>query len=342
MPLIPNTFGLSCSFDDVCDIESPFAHGAIQRAQRDGRGVVVLGAGSNILLTAERLDALIVRANGRKITYQHSPDAEGSVLVRADAGAVWHELVLETLRHSAYGLENLSFIPGTVGAAPVQNIGAYGVEVAEFIDQVFATDLITGEPQCFSSEQCQFGYRDSIFKRQNKNRYCITSVQLRLSTRPQLRSTYETLADQLKGRDISSLTPFDISDAVINVRRSRLPDPAKLGNAGSFFKNPLVTRERFDVLRDEFPDLPHYRQTDGTIKLAAGWLIEKCGLKGVCRGRAGTHDKQALVIVNLGGARGEDILAMAREVKTTVAERFAITLEHEVRILDRNGGDVVL
>jgi UDP-N-acetylmuramate dehydrogenase len=339
---IPNTFGLSCKASEIAEIEVTDSQERIAKARSLGRAVIVVGAGSNILFADSEINALILRMSERTISYENDPNDLDTKTVTASAGVIWHELVMDTLKQNSYGLENLSLIPGTVGAAPIQNIGAYGVEVGDMIGRVSCVDLRSAENVSFSQAQCQFGYRDSVFKQNYKDQLCIKSVQFRLSKIPKISSGYESLAQQLQGRDPSTLKPRDISDAVIAVRRNRLPDPAIVGNAGSFFKNPSIDRKSFETLVARYPNMPHYPQKNGGVKLAAGWLIEQSGLKGMKRGRAGTHEKQALVVVNHGGATGAELIAVAREVKSTVADKFDITLEHEVRILDRNGLDISL
>lgn len=339
---IPNTFGLSCQAPETYDIEASDSQERIAQARSNGRAVIVLGSGSNILFADSEINALILRSNKQSIDYQDDPNDKDSVIATASAGVIWHKLVMDSLDNHYYGLENLSLIPGTVGAAPIQNIGAYGVEVGELIARVHTVDLHSAESVSFDRSECQFGYRDSIFKRRYKGQICIQSVQFRLSKKPIVRSSYESLAQQLNDRDLALLTPRNISDAVIAVRRARLPDPAVIGNAGSFFKNPLVDQKSFEILVSRYPNMPNYPQKNGSIKLAAGWLIEQAGLKGITRGRAGTHDKQALVIVNRGGASGTELLAVAREIKSTVMDKFSISLEHEVRLLDKHGQDISL
>jgi len=289
---------------------------------------LVLGGGSNLVLRGEPLDTVLkVEIPGRR----RLSDTETSLLIEAGAGENWHDFVRWTLNQGWPGLENLSLIPGTVGAAPVQNIGAYGLEVAERIESLDALDLANGELERFDAAACQFGYRDSIFKRQ-PNRWLITAVRFRLPRRWQPLTHYGELAHELAGRgfsDSSPPSPLQVSDAVIALRRRKLPDPAELGNAGSFFKNPVIEAGQCTVLLAAHPTLPHHPQSDGREKLAAGWLIEQCGWKGRRLGPVGCHAQHALILVNHGGATGTDILQLARSIQDDVFRRFGVELEPE-------------
>ncbi len=291
----------------------------------------VLSGGSNILLTAP-IDALVLYINlrGREVIRETDED----VTIRAMAGENWHDLVLWSLEQGYGGIENLALIPGKSGTAPIQNIGAYGVELKDVFEACTAVEITTGQERRFDWEQCRFGYRDSFFKREGKGKYIIVSLELRLTKKNHRRSTsYGAIETELSERGISDPTPSDIAAAVIDIRRRKLPDPSELGNSGSFFKNPVISGSRFEELRERFAQLPGYPQGDGTIKVPAGWLIEQCGLKGYRSGDAGVHEKQALVLVNYGGASGQQILQLARHIQEKVQEAFSIELQPEVNII---------
>ncbi len=253
------------------------------------------------------------------------------VIVSCGAGIVWDKLVELTVNHGFGGLENLSLIPGHVGAAPVQNIGAYGSEVRNTIEKVRAVSIHDGSVREFTNEECRFGYRDSIFKGELKGKYLITKVYFRLSTRPMLTLEYGSLKEEVNKLGSTSL--LNVRTIVINTRRKKLPDPAEIGNAGSFFKNPVVTSSFADDLKLKFPGLPVFKDHTGCIKLAAGWLIEQCGWKGKRIGEAGVHDKQALVIVNYGNATGKELFDFSEMVRKSVSEKFGITLDREVEVI---------
>lgn len=289
--------------------------------------VLWLGGGSNIILRGD-YPGLAVRLANRGI--RETRRAPGHVWLEAQAGENWHGFVRHTLALGLNGLENLSLIPGTVGASPVQNIGAYGVEAKDLIDTVNCYDLAEHRFVSLANADCRFAYRDSLFKREGRGCYVITSVVFKLAERFTPRTAYGDLADVLAascpGREI---TAADVSDAVCRIRRAKLPDPARLGNAGSFFKNPAVPAAQAAALAAAHPAMPRYPQRDGTVKLAAGWLIDQCGLKGRSVGGAAVHDKQALVLVNRGDATAADVAALAALVQNTVAERFGVELESE-------------
>jgi len=324
-----NTFGLPARARRLLRVRSS-EEARRARAFLDPKGDpgLILGGGSNIVLRGEPIDTVLkVDIPGRR----RLDETETSILIEAGAGEVWHDFVRWTLDCGWPGLENLSLIPGTVGAAPVQNIGAYGLEVAERIDSLDALDLTKGELERFERDACQFDYRDSVFKRQ-PGRWLITAVRFRLPRRWQPLTRYDELARELAERglgDSSPLTPLQVSDAVIALRRRKLPDPAELGNAGSFFKNPVIEAERCAALLAAHPSLPHHPQPDGREKLAAGWLIEQCGWKDRRLGPAGCYARHALILVNHGGATGADILRLAANIQNDVLERFGVQLEPE-------------
>lgn len=323
-----NTFGLAARaryFAELTDAARLPELCALPFFEREK--VLWLGGGSNIILRGD-YPGLAVRLTNRGI--RETRRAPGHVWLEAQAGENWHGFVRHTLALGLNGLENLSLIPGTVGASPVQNIGAYGVEAKDLIDTVNCYDLAEHRFISLANADCRFAYRDSLFKREGRGRYVITSVVFKLAERFTPRTAYGDLADVLAascpGREI---TAADVSDAVCRIRRAKLPDPALLGNAGSFFKNPAVPAAQAAALAAAHPALPRYPQSDGTVKLAAGWLIEQCGLKGRSIGGAAVHDKQALVLVNTGRATAADVAALAALVQNTVAERFGVELESE-------------
>ncbi len=293
--------------------------------------LLVLGGGSNVLFLHD-FPGLVLQNDirGKEVVKEN----ETTVWLKVGAGENWHELVQSCLEHDWGGLENLSLIPGRVGAAPIQNIGAYGVELEEVFEQLEALHLQTGQIHVFSRGACQFGYRDSVFKRQLKGQYLITRVVLRLTKKThQLRVGYGALEQELASAGVTEPGIREVSEAVIRIRRSKLPDPAELGNAGSFFKNPVISATRFEALQRAFSHVPHYPQADGQQKVPAAWLIDTCGWKGVRRGNCGVHPRQALVLVNYGGATGAEIWALAQEIRASVADRFGVELESEVNVI---------
>ncbi len=287
--------------------------------------LLVIGGGSNLLLTRD-IPALVLRMATQGIRVLHDDGMQ--VVVEAEAGEAWHPFVLWTLAHGFGGLENLSLIPGTVGAAPMQNIGAYGVEIKDVFAGLTALDRHTGELRDFSLEECRFAYRDSVFKHET-GRWLILRVRFALSRASHLKLDYGPVQQRLAGQGITEATPSDVSRAICSIRQEKLPDPAVLGNAGSFFKNPLVSKALAEELKALYPDLVAYPQADGQMKLAAGWLIDKAGWKGFRDGDAGVHALQALVLVNYGGASGHDIANLAQRIQHDIAERFKVELEME-------------
>ncbi|TAI46763.1 UDP-N-acetylmuramate dehydrogenase [Flagellimonas allohymeniacidonis] len=291
----------------------------------------ILGGGSNLLLTKD-IDTLVLHINLKGISVVE--EADGHVVVKAMAGENWHNLVLWSLDRGYGGLENLSLIPGNVGTAPIQNIGAYGVELKDIFESCTAMEIATGELVEFDNEACQFGYRDSIFKNKHKGKYIITSVNFRLSSKNHgLNTGYGAIETELKQRDIVYPTIRDISDAVIAIRKSKLPDPDEIGNSGSFFKNPVVSKKVVQRIKKEYPNVPSYEVDEDYFKVPAGWLIEQCGFKGKRFGDAGVHEKQALVLVNHGNATGEEILNLALKIQKEVKQRFKIEIQPEVNII---------
>jgi UDP-N-acetylmuramate dehydrogenase len=302
---------------------------ALGEARRLGVPLWILGGGSNLVLTSD-LDALVLRMASRGVRVLED-DGE-RVIIEAEAGEPWHPFVLRSLELGLSGLENLSLIPGTVGAAPIQNVGAYGVEVKDVFAGLTALDRETGARREFDLQACEFGYRDSVFKRQ-AGRYIILRVRFALQRAANLQLDYGPLRQWLRQHAIDAPTPVDVSRAVCAIRSEKLPDPSILGNAGSFFKNPLVPQSVADALRERFPDLVAFPQAEGQVKLAAGWLIERAGWKGYRDGDAGVHTLQALVLVNHGQATGQQIIQLARRIQADIAERFAVHLEIEPNVM---------
>ena len=299
------------------------------RAQKNGP-LLVLGGGSNVLFT-KNWPGLVLKISlqGRSV---HEQCAIGA------AGESWHEFVLWTLDQGLYGLENLSLIAGQVGTAPMQNIGAYGVEIKDVFDSLKAININTGKVKTFTHQDCGFGYRDSVFKQAEKGQWIITEVKFKLSSTPQLKTDYGTIQTTLQAHGITKPTPQQLSQAVIAIRQSKLPDPSQIGNAGSFFKNPVIKGSVLEKIQAHYPDIPYYEVAtptgeDQNYKVPAGWLIEKTGWKGHNRQTHGVHDKQALVLVNYGGASGHEIWQLAQEIQQSVKKHFGITLTPEVNVI---------
>ena len=292
--------------------------------------MMVLGGGSNILMTKD-FDGLVLKNEISGIDIIKEDDQH--VYVRAGAGENWHQLVLFCVKHNYAGIENLSLIPGNVGASPMQNIGAYGVEIKDVFHELEAVHIGDRTTQTFSKEACAFGYRESVFKGKYKNQYVITHVTLRLNKQPVFHTSYGAIGQELEKMGVKNLSIAAISQAVINIRSSKLPDPDEIGNAGSFFKNPLVGSEQFEELKKLFPSIIGFPAGAQHTKLAAGWLIEQCGWKGYRKGDAGCYPKQALVLVNYGRATGKEIFELSEEIILSVKEKFGVTLEREVNII---------
>lgn len=323
-----NTFGIDARALSVRSVWS--TNHLLSMLKEDIYPFRILGGGSNILITQD-LPYHILRneIKGLEITEEN----DEQLIVKVGAGEVWHQLVMWTLSHNLGGLENLSLIPGSVGAAPMQNIGAYGVEQDSCFVSLEAVHIETGIKKIFDKEECGFGYRESIFKYSLKDQYFITHVSYRLSKRNHnLHLTYGAISQVLEQWHIGSPTIHDVSRAVIHIRQSKLPDPRETGNAGSFFKNPVVERDLYEKLSSIYPDLVAYPQPDGRYKVAAGWLIEKAGYKGVRRQNVGVHKHQALVLVNYGGGTGQEILQLSQEIQRVVKDKFGIVLDPEVNI----------
>lgn len=290
---------------------------------------LVLGGGSNILFTKD-FEGLIVYINIQGVDHVVEGD---DVRVNSGAGVVWNNLVQYCVNNGFAGIENLSLIPGTAGAAPVQNIGAYGVELKDVFHSCVAFDTITNEFRSFEKEECKFGYRESLFKGEEKGRYIITSLSLKLSNTAEINTSYGAIEQELRNRAISTPSIKDISDVVSAIRVSKLPDPSTIGNSGSFFKNPVIHATQFVELQSAFLDIVHYPVHPDKVKLAAGWLIEQCGWKGMKVGNTGTWKNQALVLVNHGEASGKEVYELSEAIIDSVYGKFGITLEREVNVL---------
>ena len=323
-----NTFGIDVFAKRFVSVDSVYN---LQKILAQEKNIFLLSGGSNILLT-QNINKLVVYINIKGISVDF--ENENEVFLTVNSGENWHEFVVWCISQNYGGLENLSLIPGRVGTSPIQNIGAYGVEVKNVITKVEAIDINTAKRVEFSNADCAFGYRNSIFKNDLKGKVVITSVSFKLSKKQhQLHTNYGAIEQQLTAKNIINPTIKDVSDAVIYIRKSKLPDPKKIGNSGSFFKNPIVSKESFKLLKLNFSDIPSYEVSDKLVKIPAGWLIEKAGLKGKRFGRYGVHKKQALVLVNYGGAEGNDIKNLAYLIQDTILKIFEIYLELEVNII---------
>ncbi|MCH2081787.1 MAG: UDP-N-acetylmuramate dehydrogenase [Saprospiraceae bacterium] len=331
IPLAPlHTFGIQAFADRLLTISSKEL---LQEFIKQGLSTpyYILGGGSNIVFTKDFVGTILqVDIKGKEVV----KETTNEVIVKVGAGESWHNFVLWCLEKDFGGVENLSLIPGTVGAAPIQNIGAYGVELVDIFDQLEAIDLATAEERVFQKEECQFAYRDSIFKQSLKGKILITHVYLRLSKQAhQIHSSYGAIQDTLKDWQIDKPSIQEISKAVIHIRQSKLPDPKVIGNAGSFFKNPVIDRAQFERLKDAFPDIVGYPLDKNKVKVPAAWLIDQCGWKGKKMGNVGCYEKQALVMVNYGNAQGHEVKAHADRVIDSVKEKFGVSLNPEVNLV---------
>ena len=326
--LLPyNTFGIDVKSKHFIDVKSIDELQAVLN-QNQLENLLVLGGGSNLLLTKD-FEGLTLRIQNRGIEIVEQDDRKARVKVAA--GENWHDFVLWCLENDLGGVENLALIPGNVGAAPIQNIGAYGVELREVFESCEAISIDTGKVKIFKKDECDFGYRNSIFKNTLKGKYIIFSVHFNLSKPPhELNISYKGLSEKLEGKipNIQS-----IAQAVIEIRSSKLPNPKKIGNCGSFFKNPVISLIKFNDLKQQYPDIPHYPDQLDNIKIPAAWLIDTLGYKGYRNQEAGVHPNQALVLVNYGNATGAEIKKLAQQIRNKVKEKFAINLEFEVNIL---------
>lgn len=324
-----NTFGMDVKARFFCEVNNVAQLKQVLDTYND-IPLLILGGGSNLLLT-KNFEGLVLKINitGKEI---HNINNE-ECTVTVGAGENWHDLVLWTLDQKCYGFENLSLIPGNAGTAPMQNIGAYGVEIKDVFHSLEAIEIATGETKRFTKEACKFGYRESVFKNELKGKYIITSVQFKLSRIPNLKTAYGAIQKELEAIGITQPSPVDVSNAVIAIRQSKLPDPKEIGNSGSFFKNPVIPVKQYQSLLAKFPDLVSYPISDTHVKLAAGWLIEKAGWKGKTFGNYGVHKKQALVLVNYSDAKGSDIAVLAKDIQQSILDKFGVQLHTEVNII---------
>lgn len=326
-----NTFGIDASaklfarFTSPEELKALLAEKEVKQNEK-----LVLGGGSNILFT-KNFDGVVLKNEIRGV--ELIADDGNHYRVRVNAGANWHRFVLHCIEQHWAGVENLSLIPGCVGAGPIQNIGAYGVELKDVFHELEAVHIETGTPKIFNLTECSFGYRDSIFKQKEKNNWIITSVTLRLNKRPVFQTSYGAIDAELEKMNVDQLSIRAISQAVINIRSAKLPDPKKVGNAGSFFKNPVVARNTYEEIKKHHPDVPAYPIDEHTLKIPAGWLIEKAGWKGKSFGEYGVHPNQALVLVNYGNANGEQILQLSSDIMADIEQKFGVRLEREVNIV---------
>lgn len=316
-----HSFGRFGSLDELKDL--------LQNRNRE-IPLFILGGGSNVLLTKD-LPFFVLK--NEILGIEQVGETDEHVVLKVGSGVEWHAFVRYTVEKGWGGIENMSLIPGSVGASPMQNIGAYGAEIKDTFVSLEALHIDSLEVHSFNKEQCEFGYRESVFKRALKGQYVIVSVSYRLSKHPKINTTYGAIQSEIEVMGVDHVTVDTVSQAVMNIRRSKLPDPKVLGNAGSFFKNPVVSSEVFEQIQINYPDMPHYPQENGEEKLAAGWLIEKAGWKGKRVGSCGVHEKQALVLVNYGGATGQEIYDLSTSIIEDIQSRFGVILEREVNIL---------
>lgn len=325
-----NTFGIDAKARAFVAVNSVDELRQILQEQ-EAEKKFILGGGSNMLLTKD-MDALVIHVDlkGKKIVQEN----DDFVWIECQAGENWHEFVLWTLEQNFGGLENMSLIPGNVGTTPVQNIGAYGSEIKDTMTQCEAMKIADGSLHTFSNADCHFGYRESIFKQEAKDQYIITSVTFKLTKRNHnIKTGYGDIQAELAKQGISEPTIQDVSRAVIAIRQSKLPDPKELGNSGSFFKNPVISKVEFDEVQKKFPEVKFFPVSETEVKVPAGWLIEQSGFKGMRVGDAGVHKNQALVLVNYGNATGAEILALSQNIQNTVREKFGISIEAEVNVI---------
>jgi UDP-N-acetylmuramate dehydrogenase len=325
-----NTFGIQAFAKSFCAFESVEDLKELHKDKVLNNEFMVLGGGSNILLT-QNIDHVVLL---NQITgFEVVEESDNEVVVEVGGGVVWHDFVMTCLEKGFFGIENLSLIPGSVGASPMQNIGAYGVEIKDVFHSLQAFHIATGEVHSFNAEDCEFGYRESVFKRKLKGQYIIVAVQYRLSKMASVNTSYGIIEKELEQMGISNPTPKEVSNAVIAIRQSKLPDPKKIGNSGSFFKNPVVEKTIFEEIQKQHPNMPNYPAGDNHVKLAAGWLIDQCGWKGKTFDTYGVHKNQALVLVNYGGSTGKQIYNLSTQIIEDVKSTFGIELEREVNII---------
>ncbi len=325
-----NTFGINAIAEKFAKVDSVDQLLKIISKHKD---FFILSGGSNILLTQD-ISKPVIHLVNKGIEFTDDQNDSNAIIVKAQAGENWHELVLWCLSKNFGGLENLSLIPGNVGTSPMQNIGAYGVEIKDVFHELQALEISSGKITSFQSSDCSFGYRESVFKNVLKGQFIILNVSFKLSkTNHKINASYGAIQSELELNNITSPTIKDISNAVIAIRKSKLPDPDKIGNSGSFFKNPVISKAHFSLLQKEYPTIPNYIISDDLIKVPAGWLVEQSGYKGKRYGDAGVHKNQALVLVNYGNAKGLEILKLAKEIQEKINQQFNIILEMEVNIM---------
>lgn len=325
-----NTFGIEAKAKSFVEVGNTAELAQILKEHQNEK-LFILGGGSNMLLTQD-IDALVIYVNlkGKNILKED----DDFVWVQGNAGENWHEFVLWNLEQNFGGIENMSLIPGNVGTTPIQNIGAYGAEIKDTMISCEAMNIKTQETVTFNNAECKFGYRESIFKNEAKNQYVITSVVYKLTKKNhKINTSYGAIDSELAKHNISNPTIQDVSNAVIAIRKSKLPDPKELGNSGSFFKNPIVPKKVYEKAHAQFPDMPHYTVGENEVKVPAGWLIEQAGFKGKRFGDAGVHTLQALVLVNYGNATGQEILNVSKDIQKTILEKYGIAIEAEVNII---------
>ncbi|WKW47632.1 UDP-N-acetylmuramate dehydrogenase [Myroides sp. JBRI-B21084] len=326
-----NTFGINAQATAFVTITSVNQLKNVITTNNNKLPLFILSGGSNMLLT-KNIDALVLHIDTKGVEIINEDDH--FVWIEAQAGEVWHEFVLQTIDRNLGGLENLSLIPGKVGSSPIQNIGAYGVEIKDTMHSLTALNLETLETETFLNTNCEFGYRESVFKSKLKDKYIITSVTFKLKKAPhELHTTYGAIQQELDFKGITTPTIKDVSNAVIAIRQSKLPDPKEIGNSGSFFKNPVISIDLYEQLIKKNANIPHYPVNNLQVKVPAGWLIEQAGLKGYRKGDAGVHTKQALVLVNYGNATGQELINLAKYVQETVFNKFGIEITPEVNII---------
>ncbi len=326
-----NTFGIDAkarffiSIDSVEKLKTVLSLEQFKSAKK-----LFIGGGSNLLLLND-FDGLVIKIEISGI--DKVTETENGVILKAGAGVVWHDFVMYCVDNRFYGVENLSLIPGTVGAAPMQNIGAYGVEIKDVFESLEALNTSTLEVESFNLEKCRFGYRESIFKHEAKDKYVILNVSFNLQKNGNLNLEYGAIKDTLSQMQISNPTLKEVSEAVISIRKSKLPDPSEIGNSGSFFKNPEIPITRFEKLKEKYPNAPSYPVNENLVKVPAGWLIEQAGWKGHREGNVGVHARQALVLVNYGGGTGSEIKALAEKIQKSVFEKYGIEINPEVNFI---------
>ena len=326
-----NTFGINCfakyfvKIESVEDLLTLYKKEIFKKEKR-----LILGGGSNILLTKD-FEGLVIQNNIKG--WEIKKENENFIELEIGAGENWHQLVTTCVNNGWGGIENLSLIPGNAGTAPMQNIGAYGVEIKETFISLKAFEISTSTIKTFSKKDCQFDYRESVFKKEKKNQYIILSIRLKLDKKPKINIKYGDIKAILNENKISSPTIKDVSQAIIKIRQKKLPDPEQIGNSGSFFKNPIISTSKLNSIKKKYPEIVYYEVSPSEMKIAAGWLIDKAGWKGKIFGNYGVHENQALVLVNYGGANGTDIFNLSEKIINDIKTKFDIQLEREVNVL---------